>query len=128
MTLLHDEIPLGNSNRSSAEHSHCCYPTSRSPTPLSTPKANLHSRSSSSSTPPVTFKTFAGAGHQANKSSASAMSISPTTAEFSMVTGSPGSLFLRPEHELLLGDMESLDLGGAVPPIDLNVGQREDEW
>ena len=56
------------------------------------------------------------------------MSISPTTAEFSMVTGSPGSLFLRPEHELLLGDMESLDLGGAVPPIDLNVGQREDEW
>jgi len=28
-----------------------------------------------------------------------------------MVTGSPGSLFLRPEHEILLGDMESLDLG-----------------
>ena len=28
-----------------------------------------------------------------------------------MVTGSPGSLFLRPEHEILLDDMESLDLG-----------------
>jgi hypothetical protein len=28
-----------------------------------------------------------------------------------MMTGSPGSLFLRPEHEVHLGDMESLDLG-----------------
>jgi hypothetical protein len=28
-----------------------------------------------------------------------------------MVTGSPGSLFLRPEHEVHLGDMENLDLG-----------------
>ena len=126
MTLLHDEVPPSNSNRSSAEHSHYRCPTSQSPTPLSTPKANLHSQSPSS-TPPVTFKTFFGTGHQTNKSSASAMSISPTTAEFSMVTGSPGSLFLRPEHEQLLGDMESLDLG-AVPPIDLNVGQFEDDW
>jgi hypothetical protein len=50
--------------------------------------------------------------------------ISPTTAEFSMVTtGSPRSLFLRPEHEVLLGDLESLDLG-VVPPIEL--GGRDD--
>ncbi|KAG6889750.1 hypothetical protein C0992_004268 [Termitomyces sp. T32_za158] len=38
-------------------------------------------------------------------------SISPSTANFSMATGSPASLFLRPEHELHLGDMDSLDLG-----------------
>lgn len=35
--------------------------------------------------------------------------ISPTTVDFS-ITGSPGSLHLRPEHELHLGDMASLDL------------------
>ena len=46
------------------------------------------------------------------------MSISPTTANFSIATGSPGSLFLRPEHELLLDDMESLDLG--VRGVDLD--------
>jgi hypothetical protein len=28
-----------------------------------------------------------------------------------MVTGSPGSLFLRPEHKVHLGDMGSLDFG-----------------
>ena len=39
--------------------------------------------------------------------------ISPTTANFSIVTGSPGSLYLRPEHEVLLGDMPSLDLHGT---------------
>ncbi|KZT66212.1 hypothetical protein DAEQUDRAFT_813747 [Daedalea quercina L-15889] len=36
--------------------------------------------------------------------------ISPTTADFSMVTSSPGSLNLRPEHELHLEDMPSFDL------------------
>jgi hypothetical protein len=45
-------------------------------------------------------------GHQL----VSAGNISPTTANFSMVTGSPGSLYLRPEHERLLGDMPMLDL------------------
>ncbi|TFK26971.1 hypothetical protein FA15DRAFT_754658 [Coprinopsis marcescibilis] len=43
------------------------------------------------------------------------VNISPTTANFSIATshgtGSPGSLFLKPEHEMLLGEMESLDLG-----------------
>ncbi|GJE96163.1 hypothetical protein PsYK624_123560 [Phanerochaete sordida] len=42
--------------------------------------------------------------------SSSAGNISPTTACFSMMTGSPGSLRLQPEHEVLLGDMPSLDL------------------
>ncbi|TFY54544.1 hypothetical protein EVJ58_g8803 [Rhodofomes roseus] len=36
--------------------------------------------------------------------------ISPTTADFSMVTSSPGSLNLRPEHELHLDDMPSFEL------------------
>ncbi|KAF7799193.1 hypothetical protein EIP86_010424 [Pleurotus ostreatoroseus] len=36
--------------------------------------------------------------------------ISPTTATFSMITNSPRSLCLRPEHERLLGDMPTLDL------------------
>ncbi|KAH7909483.1 hypothetical protein BJ138DRAFT_1155144 [Hygrophoropsis aurantiaca] len=44
--------------------------------------------------------------------SRSPANISPTTANFSMteMTGSPGSLQLRPEHELHLGDMASLSL------------------
>lgn len=42
---------------------------------------------------------------------ASNMSVSPTTETFSMVTESPGSLFLKPEHEMMLDEMESLDLG-----------------
>ncbi|EGN92060.1 hypothetical protein SERLA73DRAFT_164231 [Serpula lacrymans var. lacrymans S7.3] len=44
--------------------------------------------------------------------SSSTGNISPTTASFCMteMTGSPGSLHLRPEHELHLGDMASLDL------------------
>ncbi|KAI0798208.1 hypothetical protein C8Q75DRAFT_740992 [Abortiporus biennis] len=47
-------------------------------------------------------------GHHRNSSSGG--NISPTTASFSMATGSPVSLNLRPEHERLLGDMPSLDL------------------
>lgn len=50
-----------------------------------------------------------GGGHQRTPSS-NAGNISPTTASFSMMTGSPGSLHLRPEHERLLGDMPTLDL------------------
>ena len=44
-----------------------------------------------------------------NRSMSSGGNISPMTANFSM-TGSPGSLNLRPEHEMHLGDMASLDL------------------
>ncbi|ESK91559.1 hypothetical protein Moror_2554 [Moniliophthora roreri MCA 2997] len=50
----------------------------------------------------------------AHRRDASITSISPTTANFSMMsggTGSPRSLCLRPEHEQHLGDMDSLDLG-----------------
>ncbi|KAI0338677.1 hypothetical protein BDW22DRAFT_1362775 [Trametopsis cervina] len=46
--------------------------------------------------------------HHRNQSSAG--NISPTTANFSMMTGSPRSLDLRSEHERLLGDMPTLDL------------------
>lgn len=45
-----------------------------------------------------------------HRTSSSTGNISPTTANFSMMTGSPGSLCLRPEHERLLGDMPTLDL------------------
>lgn len=45
------------------------------------------------------------------ESSITSMNISPTTANFSLATGSPGSLFLKPEHEVHLEDMASLDLG-----------------
>lgn len=47
--------------------------------------------------------------HAHNRSMSSGGNISPTTANFS-ITGSPGSLHLRPEHEMHLGDMASLDL------------------
>jgi hypothetical protein len=47
--------------------------------------------------------------HTHNRSMSSGGNISPLTANFSM-TGSPGSLHLRPEHEIHLGDMASLDL------------------
>jgi len=125
MTMLLDDEGLSLSNRSSADPSlQSRSPTTASSKPLLTPKATSHSRSSSvSSLPPVTFKTLSGAGHYPNKSA----NISPTTADFSMVTGSPSSLFLRPEHEQLLGDMESLDLG-AIPPIDLGLGKGRDDW
>ncbi|THH30160.1 hypothetical protein EUX98_g4049 [Antrodiella citrinella] len=52
-------------------------------------------------------------GHHRSTSAATAMTvgnISPTTANFSMLTGSPGSLSLRPEHEMHLGDMPPLNL------------------
>lgn len=128
-----DNAPLltSNSNRSSTDHSHymLSLPTSSShrtsmsiPTPI--PKSISTSHSPSGPSPPVTFKNFvSGVEHAANTSS---VSVSPTTADFSIVTSSPRSLFLRPEHELLLGDMESLDLGGVVPPIEM--GQHKDDW
>ncbi len=87
--------------------------------PIAAPRPHSYARSLSRS-PPNGFHNhdFARPGHHANKSIASAASISPTTANFSMTTGSPGSLFLRPEHEILLGDMESLDLGANDVNID----------
>ncbi|CAL1697494.1 unnamed protein product [Somion occarium] len=51
-----------------------------------------------------------GSSQHSHHRAASSGNISPTTANFSMLTGSPGSLNLRPEHERLLGDMPMLDL------------------
>jgi hypothetical protein len=63
--------------------------------------------------------------HAHNRSMSSGEdNISPMTANFSVteMTGSPGSLYLRPEHEVHLGDMASLDLG-----YRLEQGERDDE-
>ncbi|KAF8875391.1 hypothetical protein BD779DRAFT_1678286 [Infundibulicybe gibba] len=43
-----------------------------------------------------------------------------------MTTGSPGSLFLRPEHEVLLGDMENLDPGRRIR-LEEDVDREEEE-
>jgi hypothetical protein len=75
-----------------------------------------------SGSPPVSIN-----GQSNHKHSTSVASISPITASFSMMTGSPGSLFLRPEHEVHLGDMESLDLGlrsGSDGPL----ANDDDGW
>jgi hypothetical protein len=124
--LLHEDSNLG-SNRSSADHSQYNFQlppkattNNHSPIAIPQPKQHTHVRSLSKS-PPVTYRNFAGPNYQThsyNKSITSTMSISPTTANFSIAPGSPGSLFLRPEHELLLDDMESLDLG--VRGVDLD--------
>ncbi|KAJ7462678.1 hypothetical protein B0H11DRAFT_2241202 [Mycena galericulata] len=52
--------------------------------------------------------------HRANQSITSATSFATTSPNASML-GSPRSLLLRPEHEVHLGDMDSLDLGRAGP-------------
>ncbi|KAJ7130068.1 hypothetical protein C8R43DRAFT_670298 [Mycena crocata] len=54
--------------------------------------------------------------HRANKS---ITSMTTTSANASML-GSPRSLLLRPEHEVHLGDMDSLDLG--------RVGPDDEDW
>ncbi|KAI0351114.1 hypothetical protein OH77DRAFT_969571 [Trametes cingulata] len=74
--------------------------------------------------PPINTKPSPRASHMANKSiSSSAGNISPTTANYSILTGSPGSLNLRPEHERHLGDMPSLDLAEGLE--DYDDGDRE---
>ncbi|CAK5264761.1 unnamed protein product [Mycena citricolor] len=52
--------------------------------------------------------------HRANKSIASSVTTDPDASMF----GSPRSLSLRPEHEMHLGDMDSLDLLRAGPEED----------
>ncbi|KAF8153830.1 hypothetical protein B0H34DRAFT_860805 [Crassisporium funariophilum] len=85
------------------------HPSSPSPSKPPPSLSPMHPRGS----PPISYKAFASNGHAASSSVTSVGSVSPTAASFSFSVGpgSPGSLFLRPEHELLLGDMESLDLG-----------------
>ena len=77
------------------------------PPPLLSKGSGRHSRQFSVPTSPTTSTPKK---HRVNRSVSSG---GDTTANFSMTeaTGSPGSLRLRPEHELHLGDMVSLDLG-----------------
>ncbi|KAF5329313.1 hypothetical protein D9619_009396 [Psilocybe cf. subviscida] len=123
--LLHDDgTALADMNRTSADNSqfHFSFPASPAPpiarsaiaSPSPSTQATMPTsqpKSHTPSLPPVAFRDFAGPSHRSNKSINSTSSISPTTANFSIMSSSPKSLFLRPEHELLLGDMESLDLG-----------------
>ena len=93
--------------------------------PSSSSQLKNHVRSLSQS-PPISYRSFAG--NVPNTSvTTSVGSVSPMTASFSMVTGSPGSLFLRPEHEILLGDMESLDLGLQTGDGEITDG-KVDGW
>lgn len=84
---------------------------------------STHSRSPPS--PTVTLSKMSrhsgSFGHHRTTSTGTAMTagnISPTTANFSMLTGSPGSLSLRPEHERLLGDMPPLNLSADDYDLD----------
>jgi hypothetical protein len=86
----------------------------------SSQRIKTHVRSLSQS-PPISYHNFTG-NILPNSSVISVGSISP-----SMVTGSPGSLFLRPEHEILLGDMESLNLGVRGEDGDI-VDDNVDGW
>ncbi|PFH45719.1 hypothetical protein AMATHDRAFT_71187 [Amanita thiersii Skay4041] len=72
----------------------------------------------------IVTATSANRNSTVRMSMTSSASISPTTANFSVVTGSPASLFLRPEHEVHLGDMDtfSLDFGR------IEEGDQGDDW
>ena len=120
--LLHDEMTsqLVSAKGSSVDQSQ--YPLT-----FISPHHNFSNSTSSTSTShsqshyssqPISYRNGTKSGHALNQSINSTTSISPTTANFSMTTGSPGSLRLRPEHELLLGDMESLDLGARSAGSD----------
>ncbi len=87
--------------------------------PVSFRKAAVQSNGISSSTP-------AANRNNARMTPSTSASISPTTANFSIMTGSPGSLFLKPEHEVHLGDMEtfSLDFGSRMD----EVGDLVEDW
>lgn len=92
--LLHEE-GLSDSGPGSGERDHSAGFSSHPPSPAS-PTLVLAKISSG----PVP-----GVGQEKEPGN-----ISPTTADFSMVTSSPGSLNLRPEHELHLEDMPSFEL------------------
>ena len=87
--------------------------------PVSFRKAAVQSNGISSSTP-------AANRNNARMTPSTSISISPTTANFSIMTGSPGSLFLKPEHEVHLGDMDtfSLDFGSRID----EVGDLVEDW
>lgn len=94
MSLLTQEVDMGGRQRLSGGFSS---PSGSPPSPtLVMPKRSSSLRHT----------------HQHKRSMSSGDNTSPTTANFSL-TGSPGSLYLRPEHEMHLGDMASLDLAFA---------------
>ncbi|KZT05151.1 uncharacterized protein LAESUDRAFT_750811 [Laetiporus sulphureus 93-53] len=72
----------------------------------------LSSSHGSPRTPPMTLKELNSAQTQTPGN------ISPTTENFSMTTGSPASLNLRPEHELHLQDMSEFDLSSDYDAED----------
>ncbi|CCM04161.1 uncharacterized protein FIBRA_06323 [Fibroporia radiculosa] len=79
---------------------------------MSVGHAGAHSeRAGSTGSPTLVLGKINSSRYEHEQSAPSVGNISPTTANFSMATGSPGSLHLRPEHELHLDDMPSLDLG-----------------
>ena len=80
---------------------------------LAAPGGAPSSRSVSPQHPLSTAMRINGRHGHGHRRSMSNGNVSPTTANFSMteMTGSPGSLCLRPEHEMHLGDMVTLDLG-----------------
>jgi len=86
---------------------------------VSTEHSVAFSDRAGSPSPTLVLAKLNASRHSHKRSTSSAGNISPTTADFSMVTGSPGSLNLRPEHELHLGDMPSLDLGAEYNDDDL---------
>ena len=129
--LLHEDVGstlssiASGSNRSSTGTDHSQYgfsfpPPSANAAATSSQRIKTHVRSLSQS-PPVSYQNFTG-NIPPNSSVVSVGSISP-----SMVTGSPGSLFLRPEHEVLLSDMESLNLGVQGDDRDI-VDDNVDGW
>jgi len=103
--LLHEDAisTLGSIAGSCNVSEHSQY---LSPPPSTQRKTQVVPPDQFSSSPAISYHNFASS----NVTSVDSIS-SPSTTNFSIVTGSPGSLFLRPEHEILLGDMESLDLG-----------------
>ncbi|KAF8872654.1 hypothetical protein BD779DRAFT_1679595 [Infundibulicybe gibba] len=68
-----------------------------------------------------------GAAQTRVTSTDTGLSISPTTVDFSMTTSSPGSLLLRPERKVLLGNMESLHLGQRMQ-LEEDVYRKEEGW
>ena len=134
--LLHEDATstlgsIGSSdNRSSFEYGFSLPPASIcANSSSSSSQRKTHVRSLSHS-PTVSDRNFGGggSGNLPNTSVTSSVgNMSPSTANFSMATGSPGSLFLRPEHEILLGDMESLDLGIQAGDGEVAIG-RVDSW
>ncbi|KAI0085513.1 hypothetical protein BDY19DRAFT_996649 [Irpex rosettiformis] len=110
-------MPMPTSSTLSPYSSHAHEPQQRRYSSSSSVFASLPSNmpmllqedgGSFAASPPSPVRQSLYSGHYRNASSGG--NISPTTANFSMVTGSPRSLDLRSEHERLLGDMPSLDL------------------